>query len=206
MSDSFLVPFISKNGIRGKVMTASRLLDDTLEKSVVFETGRKAVVGSDYLHLREDGSYYLDLNVDPRPPDTLDEPGVIGETIIPRVEEQLVISKRVVETGRVRVVKNLVEQPHLIDETIVYEDYTVERVPINREVFEIGPTRVEGDLTIIPVYEEEVIVSKRLVLREEIHLIKKRREEHHPRTIMLRKQEVKIHRLDAEGRPQPTNN
>ena len=41
MNELVAVPFISRNGIRGTVMLASRLLDDTPEKTVTFETGGK---------------------------------------------------------------------------------------------------------------------------------------------------------------------
>jgi uncharacterized protein (TIGR02271 family) len=200
MSELFTVPFISKNGIRGTVLTRSRLLDDEPEKSVTFETGRQAVVNCGHLHLKEDGTYYLDLNVDPRPPDgpkaaqvsQRDEP---REVIVPRIEEQLVTTKRIIETGRVRVSKNVIQESQDIDESIIHEEYSIERVPVNREVTETVPSRVEGDITIIPVYEEELITTKRLILREEIHLIKKRREEHRPRTVILRKDQVTIERF-----------
>ncbi len=182
-------------------MLASRLLDDSREKSVTFETGRKAVVSSEHLHPRADGSYFLDLMVDPRPPDSVPVATSASDVIIPRVEEQLVIEKRTTETGRVRVTKTVVESPQTYDASIVHEDYVIERVPVNREVSAIEPARVEGDVTIISVYEEELVTTTRLMLREEIHLIKRRRVESRQGAMPIRKHEVHVERSGAPDFP-----
>ncbi len=207
MPELFAVPLISKNGVRGNVVTASRLLDDAPEKTVVFESGRKAVVPSQNLHLQRDGSYYLDLTVDPRGPDDIPQPQAEprenvqqdGDVVIPLVQEQLVVGKSETETGRVRVTKRVVEYPTTFEETTAFESYEVERVPLDRVVEQTSGPRTEGDVIIIPVYEEEVVLVKRLRLREEIRLVKKRREERSPRTIVLKKEEVVVERYPASS-------
>lgn len=50
-----------------------------------------------------------------------------------------------------------------------------------------------------PVLEEELVVSRRLILREEIHLIKRHTEEVVEEGIPVDHDEVEIQRLDAEG-------
>ena len=173
---------------------------------MTFETGRKAVVSSEHLHPRADGSYFLDLMVDPRPPGP--EPparaasNAAGDVVIPRVEEQLVIDKHVTETGRVRVTKTVAESLQTYDASIVREDYVIERVPVNREVSGMEPARVEDDVTIISVYEEELITTTRLILREEIHLIKRRRVESRQGAMPIRKHEVEVERSSAADLPQ----
>lgn len=206
MSELLAVPLISKNGVRGKVLTSSRLLDERREKSVVFESGREATVASEHLHLKTDGTYFLDLTVDPREPESTRavppqqaSPNKPGDLIIPVIQERANVTKRVVETGRVRVSKIVTEEPFCVDEPLIRDEYEIKRVPIGKVVTETFPSRVEGDVTIVPVYEEETIVVKRLVLREEIHLVKKQRVTHHRGTITLRKEKVEVERIPSRN-------
>jgi hypothetical protein len=48
--------------------------------------------------------------------------------------------------------------------------------------------------------EEEMVVTKRLVLKEEIHLIKRRGKERVVKEVALDRERAEVHRLDAEGR------
>jgi len=190
MNDSLAVPLISKNGVRGKVLTTSRLLDDSREKSVIFEGGQEASVSTKHLHLQPDGTYFLDQAVEPqaRP----------SEVVIPVIHEIAHVTKRKVETGRVRVRKTVSEEPATIDLALVHEEYEVVRIPVNKVVETKAPTRVDGDTTIIPVYEEETVTVTRLILREEVHLVKKERIEHRPHTITLRKESAEVERIPTK--------
>ncbi len=219
MSD-LSVPVISKNGLRGRVLTNSKLLDDRPQKSVIFESGREVSIGSEHFHLQKDGTYFLDLSVNPAPEESVARnvpPVAKGERpvfaepvptvvegnadaaamVIPRVEEQIVVTRRVVETGRVRITKSVTEHPVTVDEPTIHQEYQIERVPINRVVTDVEGSRIEGDTTIIPVYEEEVVTTKRLILREEIRLTKSRREESNPQTIILRKENIEVERMPS---------
>jgi len=111
------------------------------------------------------------------------------------VEEEAVVGKRVVETGRVRVNKTVSEREEVVDVPTVTEDVDVVRVPINRPVDAAPQVRTEGDTTIISVVAEEIVVQKRLVLREEIHLKRKRTESHNPQSVTLRSEDVKVERV-----------
>jgi stress response protein YsnF len=54
---------------------------------------------------------------------------------------------------------------------------------------------------IIPLLEEVLVIEKRLILREEVHIKKRHREVHAPQEVLLRKEEVEIERksFPAEG-------
>jgi len=219
MSDLLSIPVTSKNGLRGRVLTNSKLLDDRPLKSVIFDSGREVSIGSEHFHPQKDGTYYLDLSVNPEPDEsaTLDVPPAPVSTlstseqvptvvegnadaaalVIPRAEEQLVVTRRVVETGRVRITKSVTEHPVTVDEPTIHQEYQIERVPINRVVTDQEGSRIEGNTTIIPVYEEEVVTTKRLILREEIHLTKSRREESNPQTVILRKENIEVERTPS---------
>jgi hypothetical protein len=53
---------------------------------------------------------------------------------------------------------------------LVSQDIEITRVTINRVVEGVVPVRQEGDTTIYPVLEEVLVVEKRLILREELHM------------------------------------
>ena len=68
-------------------------------------------------------------------------------------------------------------------------------------VIETAPAvREEDGVTIIPVVEEQLVVTKRLVLKEEIHLRKVRTTTRATEDVTVRKQRAEVVRLDADGR------
>ncbi len=87
----------------------------------------------------------------------------------------------------------------LIDEELTHERVEIERVPIGRHIASTPPVRQEGDVMIISVVEEHVVVERRLVLKEEIRIRRVRVTEHHRETVMVREQEAAITRT----RPEP---
>ena len=74
------------------------------------------------------------------------------------------------------------------------ESVEVTRVPVNREIDTAPSIRTEGDVTIIPVVEEVIVVEKRLVLKEEIHLRRTVTREDVAVPVKLRKQRAIIER------------
>jgi uncharacterized protein (TIGR02271 family) len=121
------------------------------------------------------------------------------EAVIPVVEERPKVGRRIRETQTVRVHKQTHERQETVDEPTIHERVEVERVAVNRPVDEAEDSRYEGETLIMPVYREELVLQKRLVLKEEIRITKRREEEHHPQQITLREQEVEIERQDIDG-------
>jgi uncharacterized protein (TIGR02271 family) len=119
--------------------------------------------------------------------------------VIPVVEERADVRTRRVETGAVHVHKTVSEHVQTIQTPVVNEDAEVTRVPVNRIVDGPVAIREEGDTTIIPLLEEIIMVEKRLVLREELHVRKRRIEEPHTEQITLRREEANVERRDAES-------
>jgi stress response protein YsnF len=125
-----------------------------------------------------------------------------GEEVLPLVEEQVHVGKRQV-TSRVRVTTVTEQREEIIPQELMTETIRTERVAINR-VLEPGEpvplTRTEGDVTIVPVLEEIVIVERKLVLMEEVHLHRERTTERVEHSVTLRKQRAVVERIDdAEG-------
>jgi stress response protein YsnF len=120
---------------------------------------------------------------------------------IPLVEERLVTSKREVETGRVRVRTLVEENETLVRETLRHAMVEVERVPIEREVDEIPAVREENGVTIIPVVREVLVVQKKLILAEEVHLRRQTQIEEHAQPVLLKTQRAVIEREQSSGEP-----
>jgi len=89
------------------------------------------------------------------------------------------------------------EHEQLIDELLTSERFEIERVPVGRTIESVPPVRTEGDLTIMPVVEEILVVERRLVLKEEIRIRRVRHTERHQETVTLRTQDAVITRVEA---------
>ena len=119
---------------------------------------------------------------------------VSGELRIPVLQEEAVVSKRAVDAGRVRV-RTSVSLEHIeLEEALDREIVEVRRVACDREVAEAPAIREDGDLTIIPVLEERLVVEKRLFLVEEIYLTRRQVTETVSIPADLRRTEVEIER------------
>lgn len=89
---------------------------------------------------------------------------------IPIIEEDAWVSKRPVTTERVTLRTLTDEEQVIVRDELRHERVDITRVPMGQEVAEAPLTRVEGDVTIVPVLEERLVVEKRLFLVEELHL------------------------------------
>lgn len=118
------------------------------------------------------------------------------------VEERLEVGTREVETGRVRLVRRVHEREETVDPPLRRQVVAVRRVAVNREVDGPVPVRHEGDVMIVPVHEEVAVVSKRLMLKEELHISLRSFEEHAPQQVALRSETIEVERLPGQGSPE----
>jgi uncharacterized protein (TIGR02271 family) len=117
---------------------------------------------------------------------------------IPVIEEAVVIGKRVVERGGVRLHKTVDEREEAIEVPTIDETVEVERVPVGQLVDSPPEMREDGDTLIIPVLEEIVVVEKRLMLKEEIRITRRRTEQVESARMVLRKEQVQVESLDDD--------
>lgn len=125
--------------------------------------------------------------------------------VIPVIQEQITFDKQVIESGKVRISKRIVEHEELVDVPIFREEVDVEHVSINQFVDTPPQVRQEGDTMIIPVVQEQIFYQKRLLLVEELHVRKQIIEEHKPQQITLLKEEVNITRSAENENPNNGN-
>jgi stress response protein YsnF len=119
--------------------------------------------------------------------------------IVPVVEERAVVRKRRRVTQAVQVRTTVREHEQVIERPVTSEEVTVERVPIDRWVDAPLPVREEGELTIVPVHEEVVVVETRLKLVEELHIRRQRVTSTARERVRLRREEASVGRYDASA-------
>jgi stress response protein YsnF len=123
-----------------------------------------------------------------------------GEVVIPLVEETIALSKRVVETGQVRISLSTDVEQAILRETMRGRRVEVERVAVDRLLAEgeaPPQTREEGDTLIIPLVEETAVVVKRVVLREEVRLRFISTEVPFEEEVALRRQRATVERVPS---------
>jgi uncharacterized protein (TIGR02271 family) len=124
------------------------------------------------------------------------EPQLLEERVIPVIQEEMTVSPQQVETGRVRVRKSVSQDSVRVNEAITTEHVVTERVPIGAVVSEAPVMRQEGDVLVIPVVEERLVVRRELVLVEEIRLTRRRDARPSVQDVTLRRESVVVERLD----------
>jgi len=115
----------------------------------------------------------------------------------PVIEEEALVEKRVVTTGTVRVVRRVETVEEDVEVALATEHAVFERVAIGRFVDEAPEVRREGDVWIVPVTEEVLVVEKRLWLAEELHVWTRRDERIERRLVPLRRQRVDVAGTEA---------
>ncbi|HET7034137.1 MAG TPA: DUF2382 domain-containing protein [Thermomicrobiaceae bacterium] len=89
----------------------------------------------------------------------------VGLTI-PVVEEQVEIQTRVVDLGHVHVRKQVEQQ---LDERTLplrHQEMQIEHVPVDEVIPEMLEPYMDGDAYVVPIVEEEVVIERRLRLKE----------------------------------------
>jgi len=129
-----------------------------------------------------------------------DAPGE-KELVVPLVSEELHLEKRETTTGKVRVQTVVETVDELARATIEEQCLDVQRVPVGRMVDKPPPIRTEGDVTIIPVLKETMIVEKRLVLVEEVHIRRVTSSRQVELPVTLRKQKAVIGSRPSKRQP-----
>lgn len=123
------------------------------------------------------------------------------EVVIPVLRETVHIGKRRVESGRVRVHKTVSERDEPVEVVLKRQDLEVERVPIGRVVDQAPAPREEAGTLIVPVIEEVVVVEKRLMLKEELHIRRKNTERTVRETVRLRAETASVEHVPAPMAP-----
>ena len=86
------------------------------------------------------------------------------------VAEHAIVEKRTVVTGVVRVSTRVIETQEQVQPLLHRDVVEIERVAIGRVVEHASLPRDENGVTIVPVYEERLVVTRQLILKEEVRI------------------------------------
>ena len=203
------IPLRGKDGLRGHAYPTSR--DSTEYTFVRLDNGAEYYVPSELFGLVRGGGYELELNANDlqqfdatRRVSTPSADG--GESVsfnqtqtVPVVAEELTLGTKT-HQSTIRIEKSVSSRDVTIDDPLIREEFEITRVPVNTVVAEAVPPREEGDTLIVPIFEEVLVTEKRLLLREEVHIVRRRVEVRAPQTVTLRKESVDVHRIEDERR------
>jgi uncharacterized protein (TIGR02271 family) len=116
---------------------------------------------------------------------------------MPVVREEVKISKRQVETGRVRITKHVQERQQPVQAELLRQEVEVQRIPVNRVLDAPPKVREEGDVLVIPILEE--VVEKRWLLKEEVRVRRRSVQTTHRDSVVLRTEMVSVEREPPSG-------
>lgn len=160
--------------------------------------GKQLRLSRQLLTLREDGSYLVPFAFS-----AIEEAASVGQEryVIPVIQEELHIGKRMIDTGRgIRVHRKIVERTEVVDEPLRQDELELTRVPVGRAVDpdDLPEPRQEGDTFIVPVLEEVLVIQRQWRLKEELHIARRKHEVHAPQTVILKSQEVSVEHFDEK--------
>jgi hypothetical protein len=185
-------PVYGDNGLRGTLVAASRFLDNTPEKKVRLEDGREITVPSELLEAQRDGSFYLHSGPAARQANVTSSPVTANSAPSPLPPQPPVARP---EPARMaEPAPPMANTPESVQvpsgEPLFREDCEIERVPVRRLLDRPAETRQEGDTLIVPLMEEVWVVEKRLLLREELHITRRKNQITDSHARALRREEL----------------
>ena len=122
-----------------------------------------------------------------------------GYQTLKLLAEELQVSKRTVDAGGVRIERKTTTHTEPVDLELRRTSAAVDRVAVNQPVEAVPTIRTEGDVVIVPVVEEIVEVTRRLILKEEVHIKLEESAERYHDDVELRKQDVEVSQIPSES-------
>jgi uncharacterized protein (TIGR02271 family) len=135
----------------------------------------------------------------PAGPDADERDDLQGDLRVQRSEEEARAGVREREAGQVNVRKSVRTEREVVRVPKRREEVDIERVTVEGEAVEATEAEIGEDEVVVQVFEEELVVTKRVVLKEEIRLRKRVLEEEETVEVDLRKEEVEIDDQSARG-------
>jgi len=126
-------------------------------------------------------------------------PGPANAVVVPVVEERVEVGSEITPAGTGRVRIEVEQGRERVDLADVREEYQPSVHAIGRPVDARRDAYLDGDDVVIPVYEERVVIERRLFLKEEIRLRRGRHVFHQEQDVPVRRERAVFERLHADG-------
>lgn len=180
---------IREDHTQGKIIGEQENKNLTIE----FDDGSRIIISADLLVQQDDGTYFVPFDLNSA-----------QELTIPVIEEEITIEKQRLPKRIVRVNKQVETREQKVDTTTNHEIVIVKHVPINQIIEGTPPiTRNEKGVLIIPVLEEVLVVEKRLMLMEEVHVSKVNTQKTIAENITLRREHIEVEKTDVQDTKLP---
>lgn len=113
------------------------------------------------------------------------------------IEESFEVTKKVIDKAKVELQKSISTENHSVNVELNEEKILVRRIPKN-EIVNVIPesVRYEDGVMIISVLKEVAVVEKKMMLVEEIHVIKQQEQKTETIQVPVCREEVTITRTD----------
>lgn len=185
-----------KNGMEATILSLEQEEDEVFAL-LLLEDGQTVRAGLSAMEIEGDGKRLYS----PRSFEEFNSVHPDDQLVIPVVLEELRIDRSVVETGKgVRIVKQVHEHEEKVIVPLLQENMSVEHVEIGRIVSadDLPVARQEGDTYIVPVLEEVLVLEKKICLKKEVRITRKKQEISAVEKIRLRREEVSVERFNEE--------
>ncbi|MDZ4799481.1 MAG: DUF2382 domain-containing protein [Bryobacteraceae bacterium] len=157
-------PVVTTAGETGHVLRRARFIDPSEQSRVILEDGTELTAPASDLEAQNDGSFLLRRSQDPPVQNVPESTHPTSQPPAPAA---------------------------ISAETLFADEVGIDRVAVNQIVDELPTNRQEGDILIIPVVEEILVVQKRYMIKEEIRINRSRRPVSEPRRILVNGQETR---------------
>src|SRR5215469_9668214 len=115
-----------------------------------------------------------------------EKPAGNSEVVIPLYAEELSVAKERIATGRRRISIMTRHCEEQVEVPRIREHVEIERKLVGKPVESMPAIRQEGDTIVIPVIEEELVIERRLILKEEVRVTRMRNTETHRECVVTR--------------------
>jgi uncharacterized protein (TIGR02271 family) len=161
-------------------------------------------VRDDTVYLNVDKDDIGRMGWDKRPSEAAYERGESDRDTLRLREEELQARKTSVETGRVHLGKEIVEEQRTMEVPVTREEVTIERRPVDRRPADEAIDATRSETIQVPVREEQVEVEKQSVVYEEVGVGKRATQETQEVSETVRREELRVDREgDVEVRKDP---
>src|SRR5579885_363982 len=158
MAESKMFPVYDETGRIGSLLAPARFLDPRSEKTIRLDTGQEITVPSSALEVQRDGSFRL-LSGAARTPAAAPAP---PQAPLP-------------DTSAADTSAEVLEPDQLRNAGVFQDEYEIEHVPVGRVLDAPVAQRQEGDTLVLPVVEEVLVYRRKLFLREEIRITRRKK-------------------------------
>lgn len=127
--------------------------------------------------------------------------GTPGERVIPLFEEKAEITKKLIETAKVRIQRSTETFNQTVSLPLTSTTWDIEHIPIGQLLTNRPEVRQEGEVTIYPLVEERFVAKREYFLIEEVHVRRTAKTTEQTATLELHRDVLSVEReaLTNEG-------